>query len=813
MGHIYLSGHKAYFFGWPIYFYGNADAEGRSASGRVIPAENSYPQGTRNGQYYTINGNTYNYASSERWHLDSPPWASLVEEGSDCYKVITVENGAHRTVTFNEYKYLGSGNSYLEFYLHGNRTWSWGNCSSNSAYVKLQFEATRGGELLFERKAIWQEEMSLPTIENAVQEIGQYEAVPVPRLMDIKATSDGYGPWTGFAFDYSHYFTGDAHPNGFVNLERAFRMNEGATFGCVVGDTACEQNMDWYSFAGTCETGNESVCLFQKYVIRPPEDPLVEYDYTGSVMYYIPQDTIPGWVEGQPEVRMFLNDGTVYAEYVGVPEIPSDTIDFNITKNDLFGNEYAKLTVADWISDDETNSQEFYIKLTGNEHSCYSSDGTEGFTGSTFVPKLLFNWDWNNIALNQCDASNWNYTYCDATQFTTSLFQKLNEIEELIKTNNTSILPEKTTFYSYLIKDNFSKEFLNDYELFYSSHLLGAGPTFAKLKQFIIDGKIKFEQRLTDGTISSDTIIPYGGLYRVEVDIDMVNENLYTLFNGNELNANITVRLAPISRAPNYNPFYEMPFNGMINSSNNRSGYGVSITGTDLELNSSENGTEYPNALRVVSHDYLRNLDELDKKTVLLFDNNNNRIITMPSQPTPVGMIITSNTGVISTGYEIDGEGSDSSLVKEWTLTDSTIGGATCFDFENQDKRTFTENMVGTHTRKLSWDGTKPGTIALKTVFLTPKNMTDTLRITPLNENSTQFESYDILKNAITIMLDNYDSTGIDNYSTLDGFFENIANEQMCMSKDSEDLMKIWWNQEYLDQLKDEITTNVGGAC
>ena len=816
LGQIFLSGNNAYFFGWPIFFYDNAEAEGRSASGRVIPAENLYAPGTTlKGQYYTVNGKTYNNASPERWYLDSPPWMSLEEEGSDCYKVISVENGAHRTVSFEEYKYLGKGNSYLKFYLRGNRSWNWGNCSENKAHLKLQFEATRGGELLFERKAIWQEEIKLSTIENAVQEIGSYSAVPVPKLMDIKATSDGYGPWTGYAFDYSHYFTGAAHPNGFVNLERSISMNGTGTFGCVLGDTNCEQNIDWYVFVDTCENGNEHVCLFQKYVIRPPEDPLVEYDPSGSIMYYIPQDTIPGFVEGNSQVRTFLKDGKYYAEYVGAPEIASNQIDFNITKNNLLGEEYATLTVSDWINDDEIGTQEFNIKLTGNPHACYANDGTEGFTGETFVPKLLFNWDWTNISLNQCDSTNWDHTYCDATQFTISLFKKLNEIENLIKINDTTILPEKTTFYSYLIKDNYSKEFLDDYKTHYSSQFLNAGTTFDKLQKFIVDDKLKFETRLADDTISTNTLIPYGGLYRVEINIDMINKNLYSLFNGEDPNANITIRLAPINKAPNYNPFYELPFNGSVNNSDNRNGYGVSITGNDLELNTSANSTEYPGALRNITHDSISTLDDLDKGTVLIFDNNDDRLITMPSQPTPVAMIVSSSTGDVDAEYKLKGTGSTDSLMQNWNLTESTIGGASCYDFENQDQKTFIEQLSANSIHTLSWNGTKGGTLALKTVFLTPKDVKETLRITPTNENIVQLKSYDTLTKAGTVFLDNYDAKGIDNYSTLKGFFERIENEQMCMSKDSKELMKIWWNQKYLDQLKDEIDTSssVGGVC
>jgi hypothetical protein len=746
------------------------------------------------------------YSTIQRWESYAPRWFGFRDGGAGRYTIVSSSRCSTNDCKIVTGGYLGGGVKYSQVKL----TPASGNFSRHHGRLSIQYEDMRCVDEYSERQSFWTEEIHLPTIENSVQEIGNYSAIPVPEWTNIDEWSGGLEEGETSVGTNASFQVIDIHPSGLVPIEFVSGLNgSGWNYldtDCIVTPDNTDPNCE--DLLNTMD-GHNAI----PYITRPAADPLVEYSSDGITMYYIPQDKIPGWSEGQPTVRMFLKDGVVYAEYIGVPEVAGGNIDFNITKNDLLGEEYATLTVGDWISDTETDTQEFYIKLTGNEHPCYANDGTQGFTGTTFTPKLLFNWDWNNIAINQCDSTNGIYTYCDASQFTISLFKKLNEIENLIKVNDTDTLPGKTTFYAYLIKDNYSKEFLDDFESYYSNEFLSGGTTFTKLKQLISQNKLKFNQRLPNDTIVSNTILPYGGLYRVEIGIDMINENLYSLFDETTPNANITVRLAQISPAPNYNPFYEMPFNGLINNANNRNGYGVSITNDTLQLNQGETGDEYTGALRVVRHEQLTNLDDLDKGTVLIFDNNSNRLITMPSQPTPVAMVVTSNTGTVNATYKIEGTGSDSALLKEWKMTESTIGTATCFDFENQDKQTFTEYRTSTDTRKLSWNGNKPGTIALKTVFLIPKNPADTLRITPLNENTTSLTSYDALNNATTVMLDNYDQRGIDNYSTLRGFFENIRNEKMCMSTDSKDIMKIWWNTEYLDQLKEEIPTSVGGAC
>jgi hypothetical protein len=811
----YLSGNKAYYVGWPIYFTANGISEGRATSGRVLPADPRYGLAMFNGRnYISSNEQQYDYASSERWYENAPLWLGLEEAGSGCYKVTSSSgNGNHKTSKFTEYKYLGNGISYLEWYLHGDQSYtdSGSICHQNTAVFQAQFETTRGSELLFERKAKWTQEVRLNTVEGIVENLGTYsEATPVTQLEDITASSDGYGEWSGYAGTKVYYFTGAAHPNGMVDLQRAFFVSGSGAYGCVVGDTVCEQQMQadetWFSFPGNCPTGNESVCSFQQFIIRPPEDPLVEYSNDGKIMYYIPQDTIPGYVEGNPEVRTFLRDGRYYAEYIGVPEIAGNNIDFNLIKNDLLGDEYAILEVSDWISDDDVETQKFRIKLKGQEHLCFNGDD-EGYTGSDFIPRINYDWEWSAISLDECDSENGGYAYCDGTQFTASLFKKLNGIQNLLKAGHITSVPQKTTFYSYLIKDNYNSSFLADFKSFYANTFAEAEVNYLELFKFIEDDGLVFKVNR-----GSETVLPYGGLFRVEIDINFVDESVMSLFDGGEINALIVVNLSQVYKAPNYNVLFEMPFDGLLGSGE-RDGYGLSVSGETIKIDSGFSTSEYTNALTEYEATTSTNSNLLNNEIVLILDSVTNKIVFMPSQPTPVLLKVDNDSfSNLSVGYKLDGVTGITNPSKEWKLVGSNMGGSQCADFSGLSKTIFEDVPSSGNVNSLSWVDPNVGRIILASVFFTPKG-SGTTTIVPTNLDKSGVKSFGYLNNPPKAFLNNFESQDIVDFDTLSWVFDGVATEKMCISKDTNEFLKIWWNQEYLNQLIDDVSQGERTNC
>ncbi len=895
---IITQGSHAIWAGWPIYFWSNADAEGRSATGNVgLPLGLVSVGACKNGFSKGLDNEDYDMHSEERWYLNAPPWFSLVEEGPGCYTVIETENCNESRCKINELAYLGGGIAFFDITVKGKTISRVGDsvseyycdtfgsqlnemlnitgessvnigveelepaidgsiqggtngaiagaaigtialglpgtiigagagaqigiiigtingsvCGAETAAVAMQFEQSRGSEVIIERKGYWNEIVKIPTTEKTITNLGAYlEATPTPEWTNFKRTPDGYAKGEGFAFPLSYFTVGDIHSNGFVDPERAITMNESAILhedACVVGDVECEENLNYSSFLplSSCEGekgSRDQVCCYTKWIVRPPEDPLVEYDSSGKIMYYIPQDTIPGYLEGEPILRMFLKNGSVYAEYIGKPEIDSPHIDMNLSKNNLLGTEYAEIIVSDWISESEIKEQKFRVKLIGNETSCVSVEGKEGLTGKEFVPNVKFNWDWQKISINECDYTNAGSVYCDATQFTVSLFKKLREVELLLNQGRFNLVPEKTSFYVYLIKDNFNSYFLNDFDDYYSNTFANADTYFENgFDKFISQDRLRFDIDRTE-----ETLLPYGGLYRVEIDLGNITLGINSLFEDNNPRNNIKITLTPVQKAPNYNPFYEMPFDGMVGYKNGqfvRNDYGLSSLGDELKLDTITKTNSFQNSLSKIIVSKTNSPRLLDQGYVLKLNLTQERLELLASQPNPIIMQVDSKGGNIVSKY--NWTNNSEAVNKKWNLEASTLGNIKCLDLSGEDNRKLFETI----SKQLSWENAKAGKIWLGSVFFTPKS--NTMSLTPSNENITKFFSNQRMNNS-SAMLDNYDNQGITDYDTLQGIFDKVANEEMCISKNNENEVNIWWNPEYLQEIINEILPKTATKC
>ncbi|MCX6802904.1 MAG: carboxypeptidase-like regulatory domain-containing protein [Candidatus Diapherotrites archaeon] len=122
-----------------------------------------------------------------------------------------------------------------------------------------------------------------------------------------------------------------------------------------------------------------------------------------------------------------------------------------------------------------TYSQAFHLKFETKEsvdfelppledfYSCV--DGSKiGITGKDARPRVKFNWGWaegKGIAASDCDATNKNGVYCDATQFSIALSKRIKKIDEFLSANGYSLQcpPNPNTFLlsDYLVKTNKEK--------------------------------------------------------------------------------------------------------------------------------------------------------------------------------------------------------------------------------------------------------------------------------------------------------------------------------------------------------------------
>ncbi|MFH0714529.1 MAG: SpaA isopeptide-forming pilin-related protein [Candidatus Diapherotrites archaeon] len=99
---------------------------------------------------------------------------------------------------------------------------------------------------------------------------------------------------------------------------------------------------------------------------------------------------------------------------------------------------------------EKTRTQKIHLKFRTKEttqqipqvefdtYAC-SSGNLLGVTGPGANPNVKLNWNWSNqdgITKDQCDVSNPNAVYCDATQFNIELVKKLKDLDEFFVANN-----------------------------------------------------------------------------------------------------------------------------------------------------------------------------------------------------------------------------------------------------------------------------------------------------------------------------------------------------------------------------------------
>ncbi len=371
--------------------------------------------------------------------------------------------------------------------------------------------------------------------------------------------------------------------------------------------------------------------------------------------------------------------------------------------------------------------------------------------------------------------------------------KKLVDIENIFITNQKHLLPQNTVFYSYLIKDNYSKELLNDFKNYYTTNIAVSSDSFVnKFSSFISNNKLEFE--ITGGEM------PYGGLYRVEINISNIDESTNSLFSNNTPLSSIKIILTPIEKAKNYNPFFQTPLNGSLMGQNKNYGTGISNL---LSLNNKitlESSTSSFNQISVVNSG---SLSDLQQGKTLIFDSSLNRLYLLGSQPNPLTMTLISDTGKIEGKYSIVGDNSSTMSANNWYLTGSSMGGRDCVDFENSTNKWFTPSKANDDFI-LSWDGTKKGTIILSTTFFSPKIQNNFLRVVPKN-SQTILKGSQASTNNNQVFLDYLTSKGENDFDNLEGIFNKVRNEEMCISNNDEDILVIWWNPEYLNRLSREV--------
>ncbi|MEI7961373.1 MAG: carboxypeptidase-like regulatory domain-containing protein [archaeon] len=591
------------------------------------------------------------------------------------------------------------------------------------------------------------------------------------------------------------------------------------TIGYHSSKVLCENSLGYVSF--------DSVKDYN-YPLPSASSPLVEFNNGGKAYSIIKKEDIPDGV------RLFLKDGHVFAEYIGVykganglvidpPVIASPDIDFNATKLDGLKTGYAMLTVSDWAGDNKV-SKKFQVKIIGGESNCQSSEGDEGVSGANFDQHLLYDWDFGSISDNQCDSTNLSYTYCDGAQFMISLAKKLNNILTAEQSGDLGEIAKQSSGYYYLIKDNYSKNLLQDFDEYYSRFLSDYVPLRDRMgiDKLIAAGRIKFILQ-NNGSASNSGALPNGGIYFVGINVSYDNNSSKVFVNlDGSPNATITITFTPYFETGSTNPLYEMPFDGELGRNTStgayaRADYGVGAN-MAFSLNSKSNVLPVTSAgLKTINVRTTTDLATLSNGVVLSYGSSD--ITFSASQPTPVMMAITGDGNALTVGYSSISSDNSTLPARNWTKKASTIGDG-CYDFEEENKLVYGETQSG-NNHTLNWTNSYvPGKLYLTSTFYSPSSIGNSVaQLVPSNSRTTTLSSISGINGLNTgsaLMLKYYDAapSTTKDYATLQGMMNLVKKGDMCISKTiKQGKIKIWWNPSAINKLESMLNVPDESQC
>ncbi len=182
----------------------------------------------------------------------------------------------------------------------------------------------------------------------------------------------------------------------------------------------------------------------------------------------------------------------------------------------------------------------------GTQYPVYSYTTEQCNTGSKVVydygfDRLLFTWRFEDINADECSIPGKAH-FCDAAQFTISLVKKVKQAQ--------AELPYSEYFGAFLIRDNYSKAFLRDFQREYSLYLQDIN-----INDWNFIGNV-----LKSGLYDVNLVVSEAG--KVSVSLKKIAE------------------LSEIGTSYDKNPFLQLPFDGAIgdfNSEINRENYGLAL--------------------------------------------------------------------------------------------------------------------------------------------------------------------------------------------------------------------------------------------
>ncbi len=508
-----------------------------------------------------------------------------------------------------------------------------------------------------------------------------------------------------------------------------------------------------------------------------------------------------------------------------------------------------------------TGKELFHIRLKGAEQrGCVGYNGLSGQTGYIAKPRVLLSWDWNAIAIDSCDANNLNYIYCDPTQFSISLVKRLEAIKQLAALDqiaNADAINRLRWFNAYLIEDNFSPDFRNDFNIYYSKKAFG-GPLQGLHRlgscwdeYFTSADQMHFKRIMPDGSEIEGAPIE-AGLYEVFLEFAFDGDQFDFFFDSQDcpITADITVKFRKLQAPAIYSPFYYLPFNGNLGEETNattgqtrydRVGYGLRFNNTgqpllltsdlseDAVLTESTSGARPAMPIKTEKITDLNSINFSGKGMILEIATDLSEIKFAPSIATPLlAALLPEQDGKVEAYYYLtrwpSGETIASpvqSFMNLWTGSGSSMrdSSATCKDYSNSslpfmaaDNKAPRGSCAAVAEKEnsygYSFTGAQPGQLYYESVFFVPFGEAINLHSACENKKSVFYSPVDSTIGGSPVSISKIDAAKA--ISSVQDVINLVNDEYVCVTTAS-DSIKFWWNPQKvlgeLDSRKGAIAT------
>jgi hypothetical protein len=387
---------------------------------------------------------------------------------------------------------------------------------------------------------------------------------------------------------------------------------------------------------------------------------------------------------------------------------------------------------------------------------------------------------------------------------------------------NQADIYNSINFSVYLTRDAFTEDFFRDFREYYRETLLQKVNVNAEeraIVDYLTSGNFIIRKKFSgDNTIEA-------GLYNVWVKLDSPNQ--FRVVDGN--NTSVVVELLLVKKPSIDSPFYNMPFDGVIGTSNGRQGYGsmyrnndektITISNANQKVYSFDNAVS--NAVMTITTNTKTSFDVVNASigtrgqvASASVSGSTGQLTLTPNYATPVIVKQTQNSTIGQMAYSVENTRkaiSTGGNIGYWTgaskSKDFYGGNAVELFTDSPDYRlnNLGENVYGFKFE----DTTRNGTMYLKSFFFVPEDGTR-YQLVSKDDDTIFWTTSSDFSNVVELLgIPGMEYNSLQNNSSLSSLqdlFTAVENMDICVSNDGSNTT-FWWNPAVIENTTGSTTS------